>query len=118
MKDTLASLTLLILLTGRNPPGKDPYMVLLRGSYLHAEITQVLIEGLEESIRIMGPEGLQDILVVFAVIADMQDTRVHSPAELSIGTAHAAHAGRTDPRNGLHGTYCDCLCRGEGEKPL
>ena len=65
-------------------------MVLLRGSYLHAEITQVLIEGLEESIRIMGPEGLQDILVVFAVIADMQDTRVHSPAELSIGTAHAA----------------------------
>ena len=69
-------------------------MVLLRGSYLHAEITQVLIEGLEESIRIMGPEGLQDILVVFAVIADMQDTRVHSPAELSIGTAHAAHAGR------------------------
>ena len=63
-------------------------MVLLRGSYLHAEITQVLIEGLEESIRIMGPEGLQDILVVFAVIADMQDTRVHSPA------AHAAHSGR------------------------
>ena len=27
-------------------------------------------------------------------------------------------ARRTDPRNGLHGTYCDCLCRGEGEKPL
>ena len=50
-------------------------MVLLRGSYLHAEITQVLIEGLEESIRIMGPEGLQDILVVFAVIDDMQDTK-------------------------------------------
>ena len=27
-------------------------------------------------------------------------------------------ARRTDPRNGLHGTHCDCLCRGEGEKPL
>lgn len=22
------------------------------------------------------------------------------------------------PGNGLHGTHCDCLCRGEGEKPL
>ena len=63
-------------------------MVLLRGSYLHAEITQVLIEGLEESIRIMGPEGLQDILVVFAVIADMQDTRVHSYKKVKVEVEH------------------------------
>ena len=73
-------------------------MVLLRGSYLHAEITQVLIEGLEESIRIMGPEGLQDILVVFAVIADMQDTRVHSPCLLY--TSCYAHGRRHCPQHG------------------
>lgn len=36
--------------------------------------------------------------------------------EMNNYTGHSAR--RTDPRNGLHGTYCDCLCRGEGEKPL